>query len=132
VSWERGKPLSPVDKGPITRDQLRAYAAASGDSNPIHLDEEFAREAGFPSVIAHGMLSAGFLSDLLAANFPEDGFQVVRFKTRFRKITFPGDTLRCEGKVKAVTPEGVIQVDVSAVNQKGEVTTDGEADIKAI
>ena len=50
-----GTELLPLVKGPITREDLKRYAAASGDPNPMHTDEEFARNAGYPGVFAHGM-----------------------------------------------------------------------------
>lgn len=129
MSWGVGQPLKAVVKPAITREQLVEYAEASGDKNPIHLDEAFAKEAGFPSVIVHGMLSMAFLADVVGANFPEHAYRLVRMKTRFRKVTFPGDVLTCDGKVKSVTPEGRLVVSLAATNQKGELTTDGEAEV---
>jgi len=121
--------LKSFTRGPVTREHLKAYADASLDFNPIHLDEQFAKEAGFPSVIVHGMLSMAFLGDLILYNFPESKYQLKRFRTRFRKVTFPGDVLTCEGKIKSITPEGVITVTILAKNQKNEVTSDGDAEI---
>lgn len=129
MKLEANTPLKPVVQGPIQKEQLKEYANAALDFNPIHLDETFAKEAGFPSVIVHGMLSMAFFGDLLLMNFPESQYELKRFRTRFRKVTFPGDTLTCEGKIKAVTPEGRIQVVFSAKNQKNEVTSDGDAEI---
>lgn len=126
---EKGDLLKPLSRGPITREHLKAYAHAALDFNPIHLEEKFAKEAGFPSVIVHGMLSMAYLGDLICLNFPEKDFRLKKFRTRFRKVTFPGDVLTCEGKVKSVSPEGVITVTVSAKNQKNEVTSDGDAEI---
>lgn len=129
TAWKAGEALKPVVKPAITRDQLNAYAVAAADANRIHLDEEFAHEAGFPSVIAHGMLSMAFLADAVAANFPSNQYRFARMRTRFRKVTFPGDVLRCEGKLKAVHDDGSLLVTIATVNQKGEVTTDGEVDL---
>src|SRR4029079_50102 len=98
MKWELKQKLSPLKKGPLTRDHLKAYAAASGDNNPIHLNEKFAQEAGFPSVIVHGMLSMAIMADGLRFNFPENAFTVNRLKGRFRKVTFPGDILSVEGE----------------------------------
>jgi acyl dehydratase len=125
-AWETGQLLKPLTKPAITREQLKAYASASGDPNPIHLDETFAKEAGFPSVIAHGMLSMAFLGDHIRFNFPETHYQVQRFKVKFKKVTFPGDVLSCEGSVRKVGPDEITVI-VRTKNQKGEVTTEGEA-----
>lgn len=129
MTLQANENLKSLTRGPLTRDQLKAYAHAALDFNPIHLEEEFAKEAGFPSVIVHGMLSMAFLGDLVLLNFPEDKFKLKRFRTRFRKVTFPGDVLTCEGKIKSISPEGVITVTISAKNQKNEVTSDGDAEI---
>ncbi len=129
MSWEAGQPLRILTKPPITRELLRAYASASGDNNLIHLDENFAQEAGFPSVIVHGMISMAFLGDHLQYNFPADEYRVDKIRARFRKVTFPGDTLSCEGRVKRVDPDGRTVVSLHTRNQRGEVTTDGEAEV---
>jgi acyl dehydratase len=86
--------------GPLTRTDFVRYQGASGDFNPIHHDEEFARSAGFDSVFSVGMLQAGLLAtyctDLLGpAN-------VRRFKVQFREQVWPGDTLVASGRVTQV------------------------------
>jgi len=129
VKWAEGQTLVPLAKPAITRAQLSEYAEASGDHNPIHLDEAFAKEAGFPSVIVHGMLSMAFLADFLSARFPDTNFQVQRLKTRFRKVTFPGDELVCEGKVKKINSDGSLVISAWTQNQRGELSCEAEADI---
>jgi acyl dehydratase len=129
--WKKGDPLSSEKRGPIQRSDLVSYAEASGDHNRIHLDEEFAKASGFPSVIVHGMLSMGFLGDYLLQFFPEDRFKITQFKARFRKVTFPGDTLDCQGEVRDVEGDKVV-VHLRTVNEKGEVTTDGEVELHAL
>ncbi len=67
----------------ITKEQLRAYADASGDHNSIHLDESAARKAGLPGIIAHGMLSAAFLADRAVGFMAGQGkWKLDRFQTR--------------------------------------------------
>ena len=129
MRWETGQALRPLAKPEFTREQLREYAVAAADHNPIHLEDKFAQESGFPSVIVHGMLSMAFLADHLAFNFPASAFKVARFKVRFRKVTYPGDTLTCEGEVKKAFSDGKLTVTVRTKNQQGEVTTEGDADI---
>lgn len=127
-----GQELIPLKKGPITAEHLRLYAEVSGDFNPIHLDPQFALEAGYPSVIAHGMLSMAFLADGIRKNFPEKNFQVEEFSARFKKVTFPGDVLTIRCKVKAIDLSGEITLQIWAENQKSEVTTQGEARVKPL
>lgn len=132
MSFAPGTSLNTLTKPAFTREQLKEYAEASGDHNPIHLDETFAKEAGFPSVIVHGMLSMSYLGDLVRFNFPEKDYLLLRFKTRFRKVTFPDDVLVLEGEVKQLTSDGTIFVTLRAKNQKGETTTDGEAEVRPL
>ena len=119
--------LPPLRKPAITALQLRAYAEASLDSNPIHLEPAFAKEAGFPSVIAHGMISMAFLADYLVSQFPESEYSILRMKTRFRKVTFPGDQLTCEGRIKERAENGSFTVAFLTRNPAGDITADGEA-----
>jgi len=115
-------------KGPVTREQLKVYAAASGDPNPMHTDDEFARSAGYPGVFAHGMLSMGWLGQLLT----EAGGvgSILRFRTRFAKLTWPGETITCRGRVTAVRDQDrkrLIDCDVWTENQEGERKLVGSA-----
>jgi len=84
--------------GPITRRDLARYAGASGDFNPLHYDDGFARSAGLPGVMAHGMFSAGLLGSFLVTWIGDR--RVRRFKLRFRAPVWPGDTLHATGSVK--------------------------------
>ncbi len=127
MNWDKGTELKTIDKVAITREHLKAYAAASGDNNAIHLDDEFAKSAGFPSVIAHGMLSMAFLADVVRKNFPENEFKLQNLQARFRKVAFPGDVLSCGGKVREVLSPDRYRVEIWAKNQKAELVTDGEA-----
>lgn len=129
IELREGDELRPLKKLEITRKQLQRYAVASGDKNPIHLDDSFAKNLGFPSVIAHGMLSMAFISDQLRLNFPERDYKLKKFKTRFRKMTFPGDSLICGGTVKKREEGGQILVSLWIKNQNGDITTDGSATV---
>jgi acyl dehydratase len=123
-----GQDLPPLVKGPITKDDLKRYAAASGDPNPMHTDEEFAKNAGYPGVFAHGMLSMGYLGEFLVQAGGVGS--VRRFKTRFAKLTWPGDVITCRGKVTAVRDEGsarIIECDIWTENQAGERKLVGNA-----
>src|SRR6516165_12086668 len=90
-----GQTLPSLTKPAITKDTLKAYAAASGDPNPMHLDDEFARNSGYSGVFAHGMLSMGYLGEFLVQASGHPG-AVRRFKTRFAKLTWPGDVITCK------------------------------------
>lgn len=126
-----GVSIPSVTHGPITIERLKLYAEASGDYNPIHTDETAAKSAGLPGIIAHGMLSAGFLSDL-AARFmkPWDAlWKLAEFQTRFKSMTFLGDTVQVSGTVKSVTPE-MVCLELIAKNGRGELTTQAFAEFR--
>jgi acyl dehydratase len=81
---------------PVTREALVAYAGASGDQNPIHQDEAFAKSVGLPDVIAHGMWTMG-ASGAVVEQWAGDGGRVVEFGTRFTKpVVVPADGAEVE------------------------------------
>jgi acyl dehydratase len=124
-----GFELPPLVKGPVTREQLRAYAAASGDPNPMHTDDEFAKAAGHPGVFAHGMLSMGWLGEFLV-RAGGDPAAVRKLRTRFVKLTWPGETITCRGRVTKVTdaPDArLVECEVWTENQDGERKVAGAA-----
>jgi acyl dehydratase len=107
-----GMELGPVVYGPLTREDLVGYAHASGDDNPIHQDDEYARSQGAPSVFAHGMLSAGFLAHAVADWFGGPT-HLQRYKVRFTARAWPDDELVCTGRVDAIE-DGVVKVTLEA------------------
>ena len=112
--WEdlqEGAQRGPREYGPLTRTDFVRYQGASGDFNPIHHDEEFAREAGFPTVFSVGMLQAGILAGYCAEWLGADN--VRRFSVQFREQVWPGDRLVCEASVsRAVEADGERRVDL--------------------
>ena len=126
-----GQALSPLVKPPITLEQLRRYAEASGDHNPIHVDEEAARRVGLDSVIAHGMLSMAFLGQFASQQIAGIAdAELAHLKVRFVNMVRLDDTLTCLGVVKAHASNGehdVITLECWAQNQKGDKVTTGEA-----
>ena len=84
----------------LSRTDLVKYAGASGDFNPIHHDEEFARSAGNPTVFGHGMLTAGFVGRCITDFVGADNLR--RYKVRFATRVWPGDTLSFRSRTKDV------------------------------
>ncbi len=113
----------------LTRTQIVQYAGASGDFNPLHTDDLYAREvAGYPGVFAHGMLGMGLLGKALTS-WVGDG-RLTSFGVRFRAQIWPGDTLTARLSVSALrTDEGVPYADITAVvvNQDGAEVIAGNA-----
>jgi len=116
-----------------TREQIKAYADASGDQNPIHQDDEVAMAVGLPGVIAHGMLNYGVLSRAVTDWLGDPG-RLRRLSVRFSNMVRPGDTVRCHGRVKSVGEgAGRAVLDVGMENQEGQkVLSHGEAEISLI
>ncbi len=98
----------------FAKEQIAAYAEASGDHNPIHLDDDFARTVGLPGVIAHGMLQMGFMATVAAqeAGGPD---RLRRLYCRFAGMVVPGDTVSFTAQ-----PAGEGRLELRAVNQREE------------
>ena len=123
-----GESIPPLLKKPITRTTLALFAGASNDHNPIHIDIDFAKKAGFDDVFAHGMLVMAYLGQVLTNWVPQTAIR--EFSTRFQAITNLGDELKCEGIIKEkmeVNGEHCVQLDLSVTNQHGDVKLAGTA-----
>jgi acyl dehydratase len=88
----------------VTREDVRAYAEASGDGNPLHQNDEVARAAGFPRVIAHGMYTMGTLASWLA-EWAGDPAALLRLQVDFRAPVLVEETIACGGRVRSLDPE---------------------------
>ena len=98
----------------FTREQIADYAEASGDDNPIHLEDDFAKTVGLPGVIAHGLLQMGLMTTVAAeaAGGPD---RLRRLYCRFNGMVVPGDTVTFTAE-----PEEPGKLRLTAVNQRGE------------
>jgi len=107
----------------FTKQQIAAYAEASGDINLIHLDDQYARKVGLPGVIAHGLLQMGIMATV-AAEASGGGENLRRLYCRFAGMVEPGDTVTFTAE-----PAGEGKLNLRAVNQRGEaVLTKASAD----
>ena len=125
-----GDELPPLVKGPIQQIQLTRYAGASGDFNPIHQDDEFAKAAGMGGVFAHGMLSMGFVGQVVT---DWAGPAAVRkLGVRFAAIVRLKDVITCKGRVltKSSKDDGhLVDLEIWAENQRGEKVVTGKATV---
>jgi len=104
----------------VTVEQIRQYAEASGDRNPIHLDETFARSAGLPGVIAHGMLTMAFANQMVT-DWLGDRSLLRRLQGRFAGMVVPGDDVTCSGTVASKDEASRrIVINLVVTNQRGE------------
>lgn len=125
---EVGDTLPPLQLSPITRTTLALFAGASGDHNPIHIDSDFAKQAGMPDVFAHGMLSMAWLGRLLTQWVPQR--QIVQFNARFAGITHLGDAPLCTSKViEKLESDGqqLLKIELHVTNQNSETKIIGDA-----
>jgi acyl dehydratase len=113
----------------LSRTQLVQYAGASGDYNPLHTDEVYAREVGgYKSVFAHGMLTMGLTGKMLT-NYVGSG-RLIKFGVRFTNQVWPGDTLDAKATVVAIREEGgrtFVDLAISTTNQDGAEVVSGTA-----
>jgi 3-hydroxybutyryl-CoA dehydratase len=134
-----GVPEVPPLSRRVTQDGIRRYAEASGDYNPIHVDEGYARTTHFGGTIAHGMLVLAYLSEMMAAGFGNDWLAGGRLKVRFRALARPGDTLTVraeprrtrlpDGQAHQVSGDRVFEYGIECCNQRGEALVSGTAEI---
>ena len=92
-----GDEIPILNSEPITRHTLALYCGASGDHHPIHVEMDYAREAGLDDVIAHGMLSMAYVGGLLTNWVSQSSIRELR--GRFTAMTLVGDSVSCYGKV---------------------------------
>jgi acyl dehydratase len=125
-----GSEITPLVKGPIQQIQLTRYAGASGDFNPIHQDDEFAKAAGMGGVFGHGMLTMGFVAQAVT-DWAGAG-SVKKIGVRFTGLVRLNDTVTCRGRVlEKSSKDGVhtVELEIWAENQRGEKVVTGKATV---
>jgi 3-hydroxybutyryl-CoA dehydratase len=144
-----GAPEVAVLSRRVTQEGIRRYAEASGDYNPVHVDEEYARTTPFGGTIAHGMLVLAYLSEMMAAAFGRDWLAGGRLKVRFRAPARPGDTVtaRAEprrarvpdeqarqpgGQARQASQDRVFEYGIECCNQRGEALVSGTAEVVVV
>jgi acyl dehydratase len=112
----------------LTQEDINSYARASGDFNPIHVDEDFARQTPYGGTIAHGLLLVGTLSQLFLNHIGFEWCLKGALKIRFKKPAKPGDTLTLTASRRDNAPNKEASVyDVSCINQNSEIILEGQA-----
>lgn len=116
----------------LTERDIQLFAAMSGDINPAHLDEEFAREEIFHEIVAHGMWAGSLFSNLLGTQMPGPGTIYLSQDLKFLKPICLGDTVTVTVTVSEKRPEKKqVIFDCRCTNQRGEVTISGQARVLA-
>jgi 3-hydroxybutyryl-CoA dehydratase len=131
----RGKTISELKVGDsaefsktISEADVYLYAGVTGDLNPAHINEAYARNTFFKTRIAHGMLSAGFISAVLGMQLPGPGTIYMRQELSFRAPVRIGDTVTARAEVIEINVEkNRVRLKTTCVNQEGTLVLDGEA-----
>ena len=129
---QEGNALNPVVKH-ITQEKINLYAEASGDFNPIHVDESFAAKTPFGGTIAHGMLNLAYVSEMMALAFGQSWLSEGKLSARFKQSARPGDTVTINGKIDSIEQKNGVSYATCSFecrNQKGETIVTGEAAVR--
>ena len=94
----------PVKSKAVRREDVKAYADASGDQNPLHQDDSFAKMVGFPGIIAHGMFTMAHLTSTVTA-WLGDPAALERIRVQFRAVVYMDETIEAGGTITELDPE---------------------------
>ncbi len=111
----------------VTESDIHAFAGLSGDFNPVHINEEFAATTMFKGRIAHGMLSAAFISTVLGMRLPGPGCIYVSQALKFKAPVRIGDTVTARVEVTGTVPEKKFVTLKTTCSVAGNIVIDGEA-----
>ena len=110
---------------------VEAFAAVSGDTNPVHLDEDYARATPFQGRIAHGMLSAAYISAVLGTKLPGPGAIYLTQSLRFRRPVRIGDAVTARATITALDDKRGDVTIATVCEVGGKAVLDGEALVRA-
>ena len=114
----------------ITEADIEMFAQVSGDRNPIHLDDKFAKTSRFGRRIAHGMLTASLISAVLANELPGEGSVYLDQSLQFVAPVFPGDDVTARVTVKKIRKDKpIVKLETICLNQNEEIVVRGEATV---
>jgi len=115
----------------VTDEMVKHFAEATGDKNPVHLDEEYAKNTIFGGRIAHGILSLGIISSVLGMEFPGAGTIYLMQNAKFRRPVYIGEEVTVKLIVKEVDREKLrVLLETYVVKENGENAIEGEALVK--
>jgi acyl dehydratase len=115
----------------LSWEDIELFAVMSGDVNPAHVDEEYARSDRFHAIVAHGMWGAALLSTLLGTRLPGPGSIYLGQTLSFRHPVVIGDTITVSVTVASKEPKHRVTLDCRCVNQRGETVIEGVANVLA-
>ena len=114
----------------ISEADIYNFAGISGDFNPLHLDQEFAANSQFKKRIAHGMLTASFISTVIGTSLPGKNTIYLEQSLKFKSPVFIGDTIKARVEIiELVSEKNIARLKTQIFNQEGTVVVDGEAKV---
>lgn len=117
----------------ISKLDIETFTNLTGDVNPLHVDSNFALKYGYKAPVAHGMLSASFISTLIGTLLPGPSSLWIGLTLEFVSPVFGGETITIEGKVKQKSiVNRVIVLETRVINSKGEIIIRGESKVKML
>lgn len=117
----------------LSQQKINLYAEASGDYNPIHIDEAFAARTPLGGTIAHGMLILAYASEMMTKAFGQSWLEGGKLSIRFKAAARPQDTITTSGQVDSIEDkDGIPHINCSLEcrNQNGDVIISGGAVVK--
>jgi 3-hydroxybutyryl-CoA dehydratase len=120
-------------KKKITFKRIQDYARVSGDFNPLHVDENFAQNTNFGGIVAHGMLTLAYVSEMMTKFFGEDWLSIGHLDVRFKQPAHPGDELTLSGEVLGIVRRKTgttVNCDIRCENQYSEPVLIGTCKVR--
>ena len=117
----------------INQVNINRYAEASGDFNPIHIDEEYASNTSLGGTIAHGMMVLAYVSQFMTSAFGQDWLSGGSLNVRFKTPARPGDTVTVNGEITSVEEQNggpLVSCNVLVSNQDNEAIITGKATVR--
>ncbi len=114
----------------LTESDMMLFAGITGDLNQLPINEEFAKRTVFGRRIAHGMLTAGFITTILGMNLPGFGTAIHKIKVRFTAPVFLGDTIEVCVELTEIRPaKNRVEFKATVINQDGKTVLDGSGEV---
>lgn len=105
----------------FTMEDVRQFAALSGDDNPLHVDESYAKKGRFGRCVAHGILVSGLISKVLGTQLPGEGSIYLAQELSFRKPVYVGDTVTARVRITEIQPEKkIVTLETNVYNQENQ------------
>lgn len=116
----------------ITKEKILQYANASGDFNPIHINNDFAKKSQFGQIIAHGMMIAASISEMMTENFKHDWIESGKLKMKFKSPVFHNEKIIVSGEITKIKNSETKREIINSVfvkKESGEIVISGTASV---